>query len=649
MRANSSLVRTAKDGSTGLAGSGAGLSPWRRQGGAAWSTSTSTSLRADGTVRTHTVKVFGGRLGGGGEPKEQSDFVFPHPRTNQGVSIRRLLDGLRAQGVEPHPFGAEADDAMVAAILVREGVNVGPLQDRPTSVRSQWFGVDRAQFPIPMLDDPATATESAAYGTFFAVLGDVADLRAGMFREPVTSDLIWHHIFPEEFNGARAAPGRIPMPADIVANLRGDDFGALWRFSLVLCAAIVYQVRIFPTVFARGGGEGLNSDPHSDKDVVIFDPTVQVLQPDGTYRSASAPDGTTWQDCIDGRPPHQNSALIPSVWGWDTWYYDPTEMVLVPTQTSVAYQRYCLNVYNPDIASTDEPARTDTYEGMVAVRKSLALQAFGLGIGDYLARWDSALRLQGLALADYVPHLELGAEMDEQWGQLGSLTSLEAPATPHDLNRLLLSAVYRASSREYARFHSMLARGIRAGYPAARIKASELSNWATIPQSSGRSAWLGRALTADLDAEEDLLRQAVEVRAAGWEWVSGYERAEDLVDVASSCRLDFPAATDLAAHPLVNVVGFHWFHYWARPTGATGDWGYQSESEAWDYTVEPFIAHVVNACAVAGRPVGWGVGNGPPLRRMPGPRRRGGPSNGSRRSALEHDRRRCDATTTASF
>lgn len=572
-------------------------------------------------TRGRTVQIRGGDLDHAWVDRGE-DLAFTPRHGNKPSSMFRLFDRLREAGIEPHPFGQDADGAVVAdlnqrlkvgAVLDTDGLQAGPLElTHGTASRPRYFGVDRAQFPIPRLSDRPARDESTAYGSYLAVMEDVAALGASLFREPVTSDLIWHHVFPEQYNGRNAAPGEIPEPADILENLRADDFSVLWRFNLWLCAAIANDVQIFPTVFARGGGEGLNSDPHTDKDATIYDPTVQIRQPDFSFEPAQAPDGTSWQDCIDGKPAHQNSVLIPSVWGWNKWYWNAVTMGVPDGGTSSQYQHYALNVYNPDATDPDEPARIDTYDGMAAVRKSLAVAAFGLGIGEFLAAWDAALRDEGAQLSDYVPHLEFGAENDEQWARLELVKESVTALSQRELDALNDDPVFRASYREYARFHAVLARSIHVASPGILFKASELSSWATIGQSAGRSLWLGLALTTGLDAEDSLMQQVIFVQRLGSAWVfmPGFERAEDWVSVARDAQFRFPSIlfTLGTAAPAVSIVGFHWFHYWERSEG-TGDWGYQNEAEAWDDTVEPFLALVQGACAAAGRPVTWGVGN----------------------------------------
>lgn len=259
---------------------------WQPFGGLRVTESTSTSVRADGTVRLHEAKSFDGSilesadtLAGQGARTSSVALTFPHPRTGARISIPDLIASLRAAGITPHPWGEEADE-QVAAWLAKAAAE-------PNLVRSRWFGTDRAQFAWDRTPGSAGAESIEDYGSFFDVLIDTAALGGSCFREGVTSDLIWHHVFPDEENGdgSLSKPGMIPRPADILANLRDQDFTSLSRFAIVLFAAIVTNTRIFPTVFARGGGEGLNSDPHANKNVLIFDPSVQV--PDGAGGSHS--------------------------------------------------------------------------------------------------------------------------------------------------------------------------------------------------------------------------------------------------------------------------------------------------------------------------------------------------------------------------
>lgn len=372
MRANSHF-RSSKTAGLGLVTSGDTVavgSGWQAGTGVVVTHSISTSLRADGTIRTHEGKAFGGSVAGSQHAGPGVDAFFAHPFTTEEVSMQELFDSLRDGGLTPHPWGKEHD------WQVLRWINSRALSTN--TVRSRVFGVDRAQFGFPglgmSLDD---ACED--YGTFQDVLVDLADLGGGMFREGVTSDLIWHHIFPYEQNsgGTFDKPGEIPQPADILLNLQDGDYYALSRFMLTVLVAIRHRVQLYPSVFARGGGEGLNSDPNPEGNV-IRDPTT----------GETAPGGVTWEDTILGKPPHQASVLIPSVWGWNEWYYQNIVkkgefLPHLEPATTTTYQQFALNVYNEaSVDAPDTPASMGCYEGMVAIRKSLALAAFGQGIGD---------------------------------------------------------------------------------------------------------------------------------------------------------------------------------------------------------------------------------------------------------------------------
>lgn len=281
------------------------------------------------------------------------------------------------------------------------------------------------------------------------------------------------------------------------------------------------------------------------------------------------------------------------------------------------FQRYVLNIHNAmdELTNRDVPARTDTYAGACAMRKSLALAAFGTAVGEVMQIWENGLAAEGLALADYVPHLEFGAENDEDWAQFGEWDSHGA-LTELQLAQLEGDPHFRASWREYARFHGTLARAIIAQWPAARFKSSESASWATILQSKARSDWMGIALTEGLDAETDLMRRVLLVRSAGSGWVStpGFEAAEDWVGVEEEGGFEFPTATAGFAQ-LVHVIGLHWFHYWQgagddpEDPNFSGDLGYQNESEMIANTLDPLLELVVARCEAAGRPVTWGIGN----------------------------------------
>ena len=620
MRANSSLVRTAKDGSTGLAGSGAGLSPWRRQGGAAWSTSTSTSLRADGTVRTHTVTVFGGRLGGGGvAAREQADCVFPHPTTGASISLRSVVEGLRDAGLD---VGDEdAVDSLVEGLgrfapqQVEEGSR-GRSSD--ADLRCGWLGVDRARFPWHAGErgfdadvfaggaaypedqvNERAAEDGTGYGYCDDVLADIAELRGSYFREGLSLDLTWNHLFLDEM---------IPVPATILEWMREDGYARLHRLWRMVLVTAMTRTKLCPTVFIRGGGEGLNPDTHADADTVQ-NPTTGEGLPSIRYGAVK-----------DGRTAHHASAVIPSALGWDPWYWDEAEIGFsAPSSTwvstddgtfTLANQRVALNVYNGDEADPTIPASVGTYLGRVALRKSLALAAFGRALGEGLGILDSVLTGLGYRLDHVIPHLEFGAEMDAQWAFTG-VTAASATDYPSE-------PLFAESAREYARFHAVLAATIRVGWPGARFKTTELASAANDTQWELRTTWLGDALAVQLDREAQFLNSVATVYRFARDMpdldlstLGGtYPAAVDWYQEALAAGLDLPP-TDGRVTPsmLVQVTGIHYFRYWGADEDEDMPIGYLNESEMNDSILTPLLTYVLAPCRTAGIPLQWGAGN----------------------------------------
>lgn len=543
---------------------------------------------------------------------EPRDLVFPHPRTGRSVSFRALLGQLRANGVEAHPFGADGDAAFVDALARRSRLGADhvphpPEESEDAGIRSRWFGVDRARVPWPVPRDRTDLDESNgdAYGYMDEMFEDLAALRGGCFREGLSSDLTWHHVFPDT---------EIPKPDVIREWLRADRYLVLAHFLVSTLLARVDGIKLFPTVFVRGGGEGLNPDTHS--------PGALVSNPVTHAHVADAPNYDTVRA---GRTRHHASALIPSPLGWDPWYYDSatlgieaplsmwtTSSTLLADGTVVlgegddgtfveTNQRFALNVYNGDRDDPTVPAGADTYLGLVAIRKSLAVAAFGQGVGEFLRRVDGALRADGLELIDTIPHLELGAENDAQWAFTDEVLPDADSLSLSEAFVLWSQPTFKESAREYARFHAVLASTIRTEWPSARFKASESASWGSLREAAARPAWLGYALGTELAVETEF------IRAASWADTSA-RGVQDWLDqqAAGEANCTLPVLS-VSTADLIHVVGFHWFHYWVY--GSAADPGYQSEADMYANTLVPFFSFVLQSCALAGFHVGWGVGN----------------------------------------
>lgn len=351
------------------------------------------------------------------------------------------------------------------------GINVRVLAAQRASRRAlaakRWIGVDRAKAP------DLGAKDSTEHGSFLHLFNDLDELGAGWFREGQHGDLLWRHCFGGQ---------QIPRPDAIVAALTQDHFAAFADFNHRLARAVKANVRMLPMVFQAGSGTGVNSwGPEEGH--ILCDPSS--CGPCPVPADATSPEAVecrampyTYGDVSDGKPPHQLEVLIPALWGWDAWYTDDSDWPAEHVGTAqLTYQQFALNVYNP--------SSEKGYMLLAASRKALAVAAFGEAVGMLLAEWATTLAGQGLDLLDYVPFLEFGAEWDASWedGEPG------------------LSREDMDSAREYARFVGILAVSIRAHWPRARFKASELASKSLVTRWPEAAQWLGQALSAGLPAE----------------------------------------------------------------------------------------------------------------------------------------------------
>lgn len=172
-----------------------------------------------------------------------------------------------------HPWGDAGDDAFIEALSAHFGAEASfrsadPSPDDST-LRCSWFGVDRARFswdqvrftpdpfnggdpfPEPDLQIPRSSADSGdEYGYFDQVLRDIAHLRGTYFREGLSLDLTWNYLFLDQ---------PVPQPAEMEARIRADNFAVLHRFWVAALIAALTGTKLTPTVFIRGGGEGLGT------------------------------------------------------------------------------------------------------------------------------------------------------------------------------------------------------------------------------------------------------------------------------------------------------------------------------------------------------------------------------------------------------
>lgn len=167
--------------------------------------------------------------------------------------------------------------------------------------------------------------------------------------------------------------------------------------------------------------------------------------------------------------------------------------------------------------------------------KALAVAAFSLAVGEFLARWRDTLGCIGWSLLEWVPYVECGNEMEDLMG-----------------------------SFEGGRLMALLAGPIHAAVPETRFRVGELASWAADTWEI-KLAWLRDLLERQIQIEVERWRTPeplweVACEAAGFCWPpSG---GEDIPEAASD---------------LFRQVGFHWFHA-NEPKSATGIPSYQGEA-----------------------------------------------------------------------
>lgn len=246
------------------------------------------------------------------------------------------------------------------------------------------------------------------------VMTDLVDLGAGFGRQLGPSDLLFRSLFPDEV---------IPAP-DVLLQRLQTETERFTNFSNALMLAVRKGVAITPTLFAWGGGAGIN-DLQSDPNAPLGDT------------------GLTYGQIKAGMPSQQGAMIFPNALGWDPWYWDFDD---TPPVELKRYQRFALNLHFYD----DPQQRSDeSYMRRSAARKRLGVAAFAMGIGAYLARWE---RLLGQRMWEAINILELGNEMDSFWST-------------------------EAAAEEFGRFLALLAGPIRVATPNARCRAGELASW----------------------------------------------------------------------------------------------------------------------------------------------------------------------------
>ncbi|MFZ5479296.1 MAG: hypothetical protein ACOZNI_21200 [Myxococcota bacterium] len=449
------------------------------------------------------------------------------------------------------------DDMRVGA-----GVNVSQVLLGESRVAPcRFLGINKGRYPHRDEDNVDT------FGRALEILADVARAGGGIIRQVENCDLLWSEIYPDDV---------IPSPKTIESRLTSGDFEDLASFTLLLLGCAVLDVQIVPTLFMLGGGSDANDDPTK-----AFEGVENATAITDALQSAS--------------PNHEVKAAVPTIKGWSSFYWDPDEVGVEPEKISERrdkeaqklYQQFALNVY----ADGQTEYFMGEYNKSCARRKSLALAAFGAGIGTYFAELEKVLAILGLDFTDVIPYIECGNEMEVCWltkepddGTPSSAMDASCTTEPDACSGLFYADddLYYGA-RELATFHAMLAGPVRLACPSARFRAAGLASATSEEEWCRRKEWMYFAMGTGLSevvsfwnglgSDIDCLVDAGEFDEYCFT-VEEYDgdRSEPQKGVnywwLKSCfEADYywpplDSSLSFSAKKLVHQVGFHWYHSW---------------------------------------------------------------------------------------
>lgn len=515
--------------------------------------------------------------------------------------LRALVGAMRRQGLTPHPFGTDHDDVFLGLYACarrrREAVEAGDLEllagleDPPSELRRALglpavelgsgearvrplasTGINRPRCILNSdRDNEATAE---IYGWFWEVICDLTAVGCGVIRQFTRGDLLWREIFDD---------GVIPPPREVAEALAEDDYAALSRFSSVVLLCWALGVKLVPTLFTFGGGSKLNDDQ---------DTATWLIEDEVSYESLR-----------HAAPSDHGGLVIPSLRGWDAFYYDQDTLGEYRGSPSVEggadrtlFARYCLSLLGPPHTNNSDK---DSKSGVLylresARRKSLAVAMFGLEVGRFLALLDTSIRgATDATLETVIPVLECGNELDAFWAKGGD----EGKDTPR-------------SALEFSRFIALLSTTVKTLVPSLPIRAGELRSPPDPDQWPVAQEWLRLSLSEGLPRElsfyetiqegwalersgsslSDAVSDFVEVTA----WIAEHPHAVAWMQTCEEAGVYWPpteGSLGWSASDLVQEVGFHWYHFADEgvPEGwALGDSDLLAQVEGWqEDPIEP--------------------------------------------------------------
>jgi len=169
---------------------------------------------------------------------------------------RELLARIRAAGLTPHTLGADEDETFAQRLhdVRAKKLATGAFRDgsdpEESVAVSSFLGVAEALCPA------TGSIPSDTFGDYAATLQDLAAMGIGRVRRMFFADLGWASLFPLEPGTPTSAQDgqEVPPPADMAGWVSDGDYACLALFIETAMAAYALGIKLRVTPFNFGGG-----------------------------------------------------------------------------------------------------------------------------------------------------------------------------------------------------------------------------------------------------------------------------------------------------------------------------------------------------------------------------------------------------------